>query len=127
MRLISHLSLGVRDLALSKRFYDALLLPLDAVCVWQSPTGVGYGRPGEPDQLALFPQSTDEVLAAGPGFHLAFHAPTQERVVAAYRAALAVGGADEGPPGPRPAYGPRYFAAFLRDPDGHKIELKQHV
>ena len=60
--------------------------------------------------------------AVGNGSHFCFIAPSQEVVKAFYEAALAAGGTDEGAPGPRPDYGPDYFGAFVRDPDGHKIE-----
>ncbi|MFT4978331.1 MAG: catechol 2,3-dioxygenase-like lactoylglutathione lyase family enzyme [Myxococcota bacterium] len=123
--MLSHISLGVAVLSRSGRFYDALLGPLGIARVWSGPSGIGYGTPGGADRLALFPQpDADRPLAAGPGFHLAFFAPNNDTVDRAYAAALAIGGSDAGPPGPRPRYGPGYYAAFVRDPDGHKLELK---
>ncbi|MCA9492819.1 MAG: VOC family protein [Myxococcales bacterium] len=120
--MLSHLSLGVRDLAAAGRFYDAVLAPLGVVRVWDTPRGIGYGFPGQGDKLALFPHPTSEPLAAGPGFHLAFAAPTPAAVDAFHAAAIAGGGSDEGLPGLRPHYGATYYAAFVRDPDGHKLE-----
>ena len=77
------------------------------------------------DKLALFlRKDSDRALAAGPGFHLAFAAPSQEAVAAFHAGALANGGTDEGGPGLRPHYGATYYAAFVRDPDGHKLEAK---
>ena len=120
--MISHVSLGVTDLARSCAFYDAVLAPLGQVRVWNHPDAVGYGVPDGPDKLALFLRA--DTHAAGPGFHLAFVAPTAEAVSAFHAAALVHGGTDAGVPGPRPRYGDGYFAAFVRDPDGHKLEAK---
>ena len=60
--------------------------------------------------------------AAGNGTHVCFIAPSREAVDAFHAAGLEAGGVDEGAPGPRPDYGPGYYGAFLRDPDGHKVE-----
>ncbi|MCO4770403.1 MAG: VOC family protein [Deltaproteobacteria bacterium] len=123
--MLSHCSLGVSDLDASLAFYDALLAPLGVVRVWTYEKGAGYGAPGGPDKLAIFlAEPSDRPLAAGPGFHLALSAPNAESVHSAHAAGLSHGGSDEGPPGPRPRYGSDYYAAFLRDPDGHKLELK---
>lgn len=120
--MLSHVSLGVTDLVRSAAFYDAILAPLGQVRVWGNERGVGYGPPGGNDRLALFPRP--DTHPAGDGFHLAFFAPDPDAVHAFHAAALAHGGTDEGSPGPRPRYGPDYYAAFVRDPDGHKLEVK---
>ncbi|MCO4744736.1 MAG: VOC family protein [Proteobacteria bacterium] len=122
--MISHISLGVRDLDRSTHFYDAVLAPLGYVRVWTHKGAAGYGSPGGPDKLALFCHPEEEGLAAGPGSHLALEAPSINAVRAFHANALTHGGSDEGPPGPRPQYGEGYFAAFVRDPDGHKLEVK---
>ncbi len=123
--MLSHLSLGVADLARTRAFYDAVLGPLGCVRTWEYPTALGYGLPGGPDRFALFLRpDADRPLAAGPGFHLCFTAPDADAVCAFHGAALAHGGTDEGPAGLRPQYGDGYFAAFVRDPDGHKLEAK---
>jgi catechol 2,3-dioxygenase-like lactoylglutathione lyase family enzyme len=122
--LLHHVSLGVADLDRATRFYDAALAPLGLVRVWEDSSAVdaavGYGRPGQPDVLALKQRAA--ALAPGPGFHLALTAPDRVAVERFHAAALAHGGSDEGAPGLRPHYGPEYFAAFVRDPDGHRIE-----
>jgi catechol 2,3-dioxygenase-like lactoylglutathione lyase family enzyme len=119
--MLGHLSFGVADLARAIAFYDAALAPLGYVRVWNSPVQAGYGRPGGGDKLALKLQS-GPVVPPGPGFHLALTAPNSEAVDHFHAAALAAGGTDEGAPGPRPHSGATYYAAFVRDPDGHKLE-----
>jgi len=119
--MLGHLSFGVTDLARAIAFYDATLAALGYVRVWTSESAAGYGTPGGNDRLALKLQS-EPVVPPGPGFHLAFAAESRLAVDRFHAAALASGGTDEGAPGPRPHYGPSYYAAFVRDPDGHKLE-----
>src|SRR5262245_13025922 len=119
--MLGHLSFGVADLARAMAFYDAALAPLGYLRVWTSETQAGYGLPGGGDKLALKRQS-GAVVPPGPGFHLALVAPSPVAVDLFHAAALRAGGRDEGAPGPRPHYGARYYAAFVRDPDGHKLE-----
>ncbi len=122
--MLSHLSLGVRDLDRAQAFYDAALAPLGVVLLWRHNRGLGYGPAGGNDKLALFEQDEGTgQLAAGPGFHLAFAASSEEAVDGFHAAAMALGGQDEGAPGLRPHYGATYYAAFVRDPDGHKLEV----
>lgn len=118
--MLGHLSFGVAELARSSAFYDAVMAALGFRRVWTSPNGVGYGLEEGQDKLALFPRP--DRVAPGPGFHLAFDAPNQRAVDAFHAAALAAGGACIGPPGLRPHYGPAYYAAFVIDPDGYKLE-----
>jgi catechol 2,3-dioxygenase-like lactoylglutathione lyase family enzyme len=120
--MLGHLSFGVSDLARAIAFYDAVLEPLGYVRLWTEESGAGYGAAGTTnDRLALFQQTT-EVRPPAPGFHLAFVAPDREAVNEFHAAALKFGGKDEGAAGPRPHYGPTYYAAFVLDPDGHKLE-----
>ncbi len=125
--MLHHLSLGVRDIDKAAAFYDAALSPLGYVRVWkdirpgEEDQAVGYGLPGGGDKLAL-KHRPDRKGAAGPGFHVAFAAPSRDAVMDFHRAALSLGGRDNGAPGMRPHYGPNYFAAFVIDPDGHNIE-----
>ncbi len=125
MPIVSHLSLGVSDLDRARAFYDAALAPLGIVRVWATETGLGYGEPAHPDELALFRVPGPVPLA--PRFHLALWAPDRRAVDAFHAAALAAGGRDEGAPGLRPHYGEGYYAAFVRDLDGHKLEAKARV
>ncbi len=119
--MLGHLSFGVADLPRAVAFYDAALGALGYARVWLSERQAGYGLPGGGDRLALKLQ-TGAIVPPGPGFHLAFVADSPAAVDRFHAAALRSGGTDEGPPGLRPQYGPNYYAAFVRDPDGHKLE-----
>ena len=90
--VLSHLSFGVADLAKAAAFYDGVLAALGYVRVWSNEDGVGYGVPGGNDKLALFVQAS-RVTPPGPGFHLAFEAPSRAAVDAFHAAALRLGGA----------------------------------
>ncbi|KAF0132673.1 MAG: Glyoxalase/bleomycin resistance protein/dioxygenase [Xanthobacteraceae bacterium] len=119
-RLIDHIQLVVKDLAASRRFYDAVLAALDI------PLG------GEADDYfgvdELFISSADSKAAQGHltgRHHLAFQAKDRATVDAFHKAGLAAGAKDNGAPGIR-AYHPGYYAAFLIDPDGNNIEAVYH-
>jgi len=119
--VLGHLSFGVADLDRAAAFYDGVLGALGYARVWSESDAVGYGTAGGNDKLALFARPG---LASPPGagFHLAFDAPSRASVDAFHAAALRLGGRDQGAPGIRPHYGPTYYAAFVTDPDGHKLE-----
>lgn len=118
--MLHHISLGVRDLDLSGRFYDAALGALGFRRVFEDDTAIGYGLVDDEDLLCL--KLRGDAQAPGGGFHLAFAASSTHDVDAFHAAALEVGGVDNGGPGLRPDYGKNYYAAFLLDPDGHRIE-----
>jgi catechol 2,3-dioxygenase-like lactoylglutathione lyase family enzyme len=119
--MLHHLSFAVTDLARSAKFYDAALAPLGYVRVWANDTAVGYGLTGGDDKFAikLRPKTAPP---PGDGFHVAFTAPSQQAVKDFYKTALAHGGSDNGGCGLHPEYGDHYFAAFVIDPDGYRIE-----
>ena len=121
MSMLGHLSFGVEDLERAARFYDRILAPLGFERVWSNERGVGFGEKGGGDKLALFARP-GQVVAPGAGFHLAFDAPDRAAVDAFHAAAMAAGGRDAGAPGPRPQYGDTYYAAFVIDLDGYKLE-----
>ncbi len=120
--MIHHVSLGVSDLDRAAAFYDAVLTPL------------GYRRTFEVAGLAIaYGEKLPEFwiggaldgsrpVSAGNGTHVAFAAPSPEAVDRFHAAALEHGADDDGAPGPRPDYGPDYYGAFVRDPDGNKIQ-----
>ena len=119
--MLHHLSFAVTDLARSASFYDAALSTLGYVRVWADSTAVGYGLSGGGDKFAI-KLASQPVAAPGPGFHLAFAAPSRESVHRFYAAALQWGGQDNGVPELCPEYGSHYYAAFVIDPDGYRIE-----
>jgi catechol 2,3-dioxygenase-like lactoylglutathione lyase family enzyme len=120
--MIAHISIGVRDIERSKRFYDAVLEPLGYKCLRaaRSLVGYGYGR----DSIALWVFQAERPVPADEksGLHFCFTAPDAAAVDAFHAAAIAAGGHDNGAPGLRPIYGPDYYAAFIIDPDGYRIE-----
>ena len=120
--MIAHISIGVRDIDRSKRFYDAAFEPLGYRCIRpaRSMLGYGYGR----DSIALWVVSAEHPVPADEksGLHFCFAAPNADAVDGFHAAALRAGGHDNGAPGLRPIYGPDYYAAFIIDPDGYRIE-----
>lgn len=119
-RLIDHLQLVVRDLAASRRFYEAVVDALD----------IPIGGEGETwfwaDELFVSTADSEAALGELTGrCHLAFQAKDRAMVEAFHRAGLAAGGHDNGAPGER-SYHPGYYAAFLLDPDGNNIEAVFH-
>lgn len=127
MHMLHHISIGVSNIERSARFYDEALAALGYVRVWEDlrpgeeEQAVGYGVRGGGDKLAIKLRNAENLLP-GPGFHLAFSAPTRTAVQNFHVAALRNGGQDDGAPGLRPGYGPNYYAAFVIDPDGYRIE-----
>lgn len=121
MHMLHHASFAVSDFARSAAFYDATLSALDYVRVWEHKTEVGYGPPGGGDKFAI-KLSSSGLAVPGEGFHVAFSAPSREAVAAFYQEALEHGGKDNGGSGLHPEYGKSYYAAFVFDPDGYRIE-----
>jgi catechol 2,3-dioxygenase-like lactoylglutathione lyase family enzyme len=118
--MLHHISLPVADLSASQAMYEPALAALGYRVVSRSQNYLGFGVAEDQDSLALVVRRP--AVAAGPGFHLAFAAPSRAAVDAFHAAALAHGGRDNGPPGLRLNYEPTYYAAFVIDPDGHRIE-----
>lgn len=121
--ILLYLTLGTNDVARAARFYDAALAPLGLVRRDTDDTEVGYGLPGDRrTRLWITLPFDGKPATMGNGTMLAFAAPSEETVRAFHKAALAAGGTDEGAPGLRP-YGPAFFAAYVRDPDGNKLSV----
>jgi catechol 2,3-dioxygenase-like lactoylglutathione lyase family enzyme len=117
--MIDHVSIPVRDLAASAAFYERLLEPLGYRRIAARPTTIGFGKKYPELWLNLRP---DMPADANPGAHVALRAASQDAVRAFHAAALAAGGTDDGAPGPRQAALTGYYGAFIRDPDGNRIE-----
>ncbi len=124
--MIDHLSLGVADLARSGAFYDAILAPLGYVRLFTHERAVGYGPPGARDEAFAILAAGERAKSPGEGCHVALRAPGREAVDSFHAIALRHGAIDEGGPGPRPTYGPGYYAAFVRDLDGYRMEAVFH-
>jgi catechol 2,3-dioxygenase-like lactoylglutathione lyase family enzyme len=120
MSMINHVSIGVRDVPRAQRFYDAVLKPLGYRCLSAGDSSLGYGD----QSVALWIGQSKSPVPADPasGLHLCFTAPTRKAVDAFHQAALKAGGKDNGSPGLRGDYGPGYYAAFVVDPEGYRIE-----
>jgi catechol 2,3-dioxygenase-like lactoylglutathione lyase family enzyme len=116
--VIEHIGFEVAELARSARFYDGVFYALGARRLLESEHAIAYGIN---TPLIWF---SARGLPPAPGYgHQALQASGKAAVDAAYAAGLAGGGGDDGPPGQRPQYGRRYYAAYLRDPDGLRVEV----
>jgi catechol 2,3-dioxygenase-like lactoylglutathione lyase family enzyme len=118
--MIDHVSISVRDLDRSGVFYAALLAPLGLTELVRRERSIGFGARYPELWLNLRPGMAP--IAADTGSHLCLRARTPEAVAAFHAAALGNGGSDDGAPGPRKAAMTTYFGAFVRDPDGSRIE-----
>lgn len=118
--MIHHLSLGTDDLARARAFYDPVMRELGLRRTFDSEDAVGYGA--GITSFSLNRPANGAAADPGNGVHVAFEVESRAAVDAFYRTALANGGTDDGAPGLRPEYDANYYAAFVRDPDGHKIE-----
>ena len=126
--MIDHTGFTMSDPKKSIAFYDKALAPLGYKVLMKVPTEhtggkvvVGYGVPPKPDFWLA------EGTPQTPRTHLAFRADKKQQVDEFYEAALAAGGTDNGPPGPRPHYHAGYYGAFVLDPDGYNIEAVCHT
>jgi catechol 2,3-dioxygenase-like lactoylglutathione lyase family enzyme len=124
--MIDHLSIGVSDLTRAGAFYDAVLATLGYARVLSHERALGWGPPGARDESFAILAARDRARPPGEGCHVAFTAPDRKAVDAFHAAAIGQGATDEGGPGPRPQYGAGYYAAFVRDLDGYRIEAVCH-
>ena len=126
--MIAYVTVGADDMLRAKRFYSAFL-PALGYELEEKPDGLSYSLPAEPEQPVALPDFYVKTpfdgrpASAGNGAMIAFEARSQKQVRDLHAAALAAGGLDEGPPGFRDCYGPRFYVGYLRDPQGNKIAL----
>jgi catechol 2,3-dioxygenase-like lactoylglutathione lyase family enzyme len=118
--MFDHVSIGVRDVAKAKAFYDAALKPLGFTCLSADETSLGCGDKA----VGLWIGAAERPVPDDPksGLHFCFSAPSRQSVAAFHKAALTAGGRDNGKPGVRKDYGPGYYAAYVFDPDGYRLE-----
>ena len=119
--MLHHVSVGVTDMERAARFYDAVMDALGYKRIMEFPGAIAYGENAIPELWIGFPQDRQPAVV-GNGIHIALQAKSRQDVHAFHEAALSAGGTDDGAPGPRPQYTPEYYGAFVRDPDGNKIE-----
>ncbi len=118
--VVDHAGILAKDLAASKRFYEAALAPLGFALLYEEEGGAGFGIEGA-DDFGINRNAEPTTRA-----HVAFVSPSRDAVDAFYAAALANGGRDNSPPGLRLQYHAEYYAAYVLDPDGNNIEAVYH-
>jgi catechol 2,3-dioxygenase-like lactoylglutathione lyase family enzyme len=118
--MFDHVSIGVKSLESAQKFYDAALSPLGYDRLTNFGKVSGYGA----ERVSLWVSEVAKPVVADmeSGLHFCFVAPTEASVDAFYAQGLANGGTDNGPPGVRPDYSEFYYAAFVIDPDGYRLE-----
>ena len=121
--MLDHIGLRTRQTQAMFAFYEAVLAPLGFSKLHDFGVAAGFGREGQ-HPLWIGQAEGD---ADASSVHLALTAPSREAVDAFHKAALAHGGTDNGPPGLRPQYHERYYAAFVLDPDGNNLEAVCHT
>ncbi|HEY0393205.1 MAG TPA: VOC family protein [Candidatus Elarobacter sp.] len=124
--MIDHVSVGVSDLLRSMVFYDAVFEALGISRLWTADDAAGYGYPGADEPFAIRSGTAQELAGRSARAHVAFIASNRDAVTAFHTRAVEHGGADEGGAGLHPEYGPGYFAAFVSDPDGNRLEAVLH-
>ena len=123
--MIDHVSIAVRDLAAGGRFYEAVLAALGYSKLVSRPGTIGFGKKYPEfwlnERRAMTPVDPDS------GAHVCLRAPDTAAVDAFHAAALRAGATSDGAPGLRPEYTADYYAAFVRDPEGNRIEAVTFV
>ncbi len=121
--MIDHVSIGVRDLERARQFYGTLLATLGFRELRDWPAAVGYGK----KYPEFWINHRPGLIGSDTGVHVCLRAPTTQAVDAFHAAALQAGASSDGAPGPRPNYSSAYYAAFIRDADGNRIEAVTFV
>ena len=123
--MIDHVSVGVADLERAARFYDTAFAPLGLKQLLASPGTVGYGKDYPEFWINL--RAGMKPVPPESGTHICLRARSTAQIDAFHAAALEAGGSSDGAPGARPEYHKSYYAAFVRDPDGNRIEAVTFV
>lgn len=119
--MYSHITVGTNDMTRAKNFYGPVMATLGKISFSEGKHHTGYGEAGGAQFWVLSPFNR-EPASVGNGSHVAFLAADRAMVDAFHAVALAHGGTDEGVPGLRPQYHPNYYGAYVRDPDGNKLQ-----
>jgi catechol 2,3-dioxygenase-like lactoylglutathione lyase family enzyme len=129
MQLLDHVSIGVPDMDAARRFYDAIMNALSAAKVYDLPHALGYGERCTPQDAAstYLEVYLDDGEVTDSKRHWCFKAASREQVDVFHAAGLAAGGRSDGEPGLRADYHAGYYAAFLCDPAGNRVEAVCHL
>ena len=119
--MIDHISVGVSDLERSAKFYEAAFAPLGLTKLIVRPANIGFGKTYPEFWINL--RAGMKPVPPETGIHICLRAKTTAEIGAFYDAALKAGGKDDGAPGQRPHFSVKYYAAFVTDPDGNRIEV----
>jgi catechol 2,3-dioxygenase-like lactoylglutathione lyase family enzyme len=123
--MFSHVTLGTDDWPRARPFWIAVMKVLGHPVLMEFPGGIAFGKATGPKTF-IVPPFDGAPARAGNGVHVAYIVPSRALVDAFHAAALAHGGSDEGIPGPRPHYHANYYGAYVRDPDGNKLQAVCH-
>ncbi len=124
--MFSHVTIGTNDMPRAIAFYDKVLGALGYSALFKFDNAVAYGADMKgPKTFILFPFDGGNA-APGNGMHIAYLAPSRAAVDGFHAAALEMGGTSEGAPGLREHYHPNYYGAYVRDPDGNKLQAVCH-
>jgi catechol 2,3-dioxygenase-like lactoylglutathione lyase family enzyme len=116
-----HVSIGTNDFDRASVFYDKVMPALGCRRIEEHPGAVAYGK--EFPEFWVQVPVNGHPATIGNGIHISFVADSKDTVNAFHAAALEAGAVNEGEPGRKPHYGPAYYGCFVRDPDGHKVEV----
>ncbi len=127
--MLDHVSITVSEMVRAAEFYDAVFAALGHPCVRRDADVLGYGLRNRPDDdgHTYISILATQIPISADGRHWCFRAPSRNAVDAFHAAGLAAGGRDDGPPGLRRDYHDAYYAGFLLDPDGNRIEAVCHL
>lgn len=123
--MFSHVTLGCDDFPRARSFWIAVMEVLGHPILFEHERGIAFGLPSG-SKTFVGPAFDGRPAAPGNGIHVAYIVASREMVDAFHAAALANGGSDEGAPGLRPHYHPNYYGAYVRDPDGNKLQAVCH-